>query len=72
MDRKMRAARNNAAARAKKRAVERKASVPRCDHCGEPDSEHTYTPIPVELAEALKEADVVCEVVLVPPKHTQH
>lgn len=72
MDRKMRAARNNAAAKARKRAVERRAAAPRCESCGEPDSEHVYAPIPVELAEAIKEAGVACEVVPVPPKQTQH
>lgn len=71
MDRKMRAARNNAAAKARKRAAERKAESPRCGACGNADSEHVRVPIPAELVQAAQESGVVCEVVS-PPEETRH
>lgn len=71
MNRKMRAARNNQAAKAKKRAREKVMDQPRCNHCGEHESEHIALDIPLELAHELKGHPDICEVIL-PEKEKLH
>lgn len=70
MNRKQRAARNNAAAKAKKRLREQVMDQPKCNHCGGPESEHLYVPVTTEEAEAIKGHEAVCEIV--PTKKHMH